>query len=296
MSGNTGATNNDSCLTRLASRLASIPANTGLVTDKSRRTWREKANDGAEHVDRFLRFFGTDGLAGIGLYSSQIAGTPNATFSAVGDNLASARFAPSVFKSGLKLYDVVSLNMFFRWGSEASWLDIAMDVCLVVARFLCPLCWLNRLKAINLGKHANGIGMAVSCGFAATTFLCFVQSISTYANNDDPRKDPRNIAHILFNAADTLAAPWECGFGFMATPVMCLVGAILSTIACALYFVTEWFFGARHDLESVSKVYPKVRDALQAEYEYTKDTKGAVGTTFSSFAEYAASLKVPAAA
>jgi hypothetical protein len=262
-----------------------MPANTGSVTDQTFNRWERNTYSYTEYVDRFLRLFGLDGFCGIGYYSSQISGNVSPSFYDVGNTIASARFAPSMIKSGLKAYQFFSGNMFREWGENPNWLDVAMDVCIVVARFLNPLCWLNRLKVINLGKHANAMGMVVSCGFAGATTLYFIHSSMAYANNTDPAQQSAKMAQVFFSVADLLGSPWECGFGFMATPVMALIGAICATVACACYFIAEWFFAMPPSMEAVAKTHQATKEIGEAQWAAFKGQNPSVPAN--SFAEHA---------
>jgi hypothetical protein len=118
------------------------------------------------------------------------------------------------------------------------WLDIALDVVLMVARFLNPLLWLDRIKAIDLGHHRDWIGKTVGCAFTAVTCISFIQSIKDLGNDVSlaarrPHFDQERLrkrwADLLSNFVDVLSIPYDSGWTFSSSK-----GGALATAICGL--------------------------------------------------------------
>ena len=132
------------------------------------------------------------------------------------------------------------------------WSDIACDVLLLAARLLNPIYWLNKLGAIDLGKHAARIGTAIGCAFTAVTTLCFVQSIRDLIESIEARemgeefsqmmsRIKKKIADCFSSFIDMLSIPADWGMTFNASPAMALASASMSVASGVVFLAKEMF-------------------------------------------------------
>jgi hypothetical protein len=130
------------------------------------------------------------------------------------------------------------------------WLDIAMDVLLLVARVLNPICWLNKLGVIDLGKHASRMGTTIGCAFSAVTTLSFVQSIRDLVDSIEEAKPgeafkdmmsriKKKVADCFSGLVDMLSIPADCGMAFNASPEMALASACMGVASGVVFLAKE---------------------------------------------------------
>lgn len=230
-----------------------MPAVTFSKTNKSGLQWVDEWDSGLEKTDRGLRLFGMDGIFGMVYHGSEIAtGKPSEVASQIGGPLTAARSVVSMAKSLTRAIDVFTGTMWARW-KKVSWISIAIDISLVVARFFNIPNWLGRTKAVDLGKHAGWISIMVTVGFTATNVLCLMDATDSFIQSSDqtPAVRKEKAAKLAYNVIDTLASPWENGVGFGASPTMNLIGAIFSSIACGMHFICDWFFASPDSAEDL---------------------------------------------
>lgn len=243
-----------------------------------------KYNNQAENLDRLLK-------AGIGIAAIGQMKSTNPTWGKAGDVLDSARSVVSISRTPgivVKLCtgsiwthyvqkEIDQNGMVFINGKlvqtgqpqkavvggravqnvitveeRRDWSDIACDVLLLAARLLNPIYWLNKLGAIDLGKHAARIGTAIGCAFTAVTTLCFVQSIRDLIESIEAReigeefsqmmsRIKKKIADCFSSFIDMLSIPADWGMTFNASPAMALASASMSVASGVVFLAKEMF-------------------------------------------------------
>lgn len=112
------------------------------------------------------------------------------------------------------------------------WMDVVMDILVLVARTLSPIRWLHSLKAVDLGKHAEAMGSVVKGIWGAVLTLNLIQAGRDLIDEVDLEVLNKKIWETIQAALDLLAIPFDFGVG-SAHPVLSIVGKALN-IASAL--------------------------------------------------------------
>jgi hypothetical protein len=111
------------------------------------------------------------------------------------------------------------------------WMDIVMDILILVARALSPIRFLHSLKAIDLGKHAKAMGGVVMAIWSTVLTLNFVQAIRDLLDEADVESIKKRVWDVWQGFIELLAIIFDFGVG-SAHPVLACVGAGVN-IVCA---------------------------------------------------------------
>lgn len=125
---------------------------------------------------------------------------------------------------------------------KRDWMDVAMDVLIMIARVLSPVRWLHNLGAIDLGKSAakwlSGIVMAV-WGLVLT--IGFVQSARNLIDEVNLELIQKRIGDAISSLLDLISIPFDFGVG-SAHPVLAFVGAFLNIASAAVLLIKEGIY------------------------------------------------------
>lgn len=96
--------------------------------------------------------------------------------------LANVSHAVSAARSVGSATRVINTIIYFISGQffNETFINKVMRIILAVGRFLSPLAWLNRLKAINLGAHAIWINFTIMAAFTAAGIISLITSIRNW--------------------------------------------------------------------------------------------------------------------
>jgi hypothetical protein len=112
------------------------------------------------------------------------------------------------------------------------WMDIVMDVLVLVGRFLAPVRWLHTFKLYDLGKHATGFTSATMAVWGAVLTLNIVQTVRDLVEELDPGKIQSRIWDLFQGTLDLIALPFDFGLGAQH-PALAIIGAVLNLISAA---------------------------------------------------------------
>lgn len=191
-------------------------------------------NSYCEDLDRILKVGEASGH--IIQSSREIAGRPHSGSCASGldavgvarDMLSLVRVIPALCKLGNYKPD----------NTKARFFDILIDICVLAARCLNPVKWLDKMKAIDIGKHAETIGKAITACWAAVTTLCFVSALVKYMTVK-PKEMVDEMANLICSFFDMLSMPWDVFNLFSYHPVVSLVGGGLMGLSGTVWLVAQ---------------------------------------------------------
>lgn len=112
------------------------------------------------------------------------------------------------------------------------WMDIAMDICVLVARLISPLRWLHNLKVIDLGRHAKALGGVVLAAWSIVLSINLVQSIQGLIEDVELESMQKKIWDTFQSFVDLLALPFEFGIG-SGHPTLAMVGTGVNLLSAA---------------------------------------------------------------
>ncbi len=208
--------------------------------------WAHQLNEVAETIDRILRAVWS--ALAIHLNISVLRSEScNPSVQGVAVQIDTARSVISTFRALPSAIKVLTGKLF--WSEETvsgekrivrrAWVIVAMDLMATVARLLSPLTWLNRLGAIDLGKHASWMGTTIGSLFAAATVVQLANGIKNWvmAGKDQLGEAIANFFSDLF---DLLSLPWDLGY-CLHSPGLSIAGACLMGVSSAVWLVKETF-------------------------------------------------------
>lgn len=148
---------------------------------------------------------------------------------------------------GLFVLLPVSLESFFSGKmfsteGERDWKSVAIDILVLAARLLSPFVWLHSMRAIDLGKHAKGIGGATMGLLGVVVTLDFGTSILNLNDELNKGNDQPAICEKFFNTIQTgldwIALPFDFGLG-NGYPPLAITGGVLNLLSATWLIVKE---------------------------------------------------------
>lgn len=166
----------------------------------------------------------------------------------VGELLNTVNMARAVISGTRALcsaVEVLTLRIFFKTKDgdqwvRREWLICTLNTILVISRFFNFTLWMDRLKAIDLGKHAEWVGGVVMTGFAAVGILSIAHSgqnlYDDWHNHEREGFIKVRVAQFLQACAELLeSVPIAMGLDPNLNIAVCIFGLVSGTF----YFAKE---------------------------------------------------------
>lgn len=219
----------------------------GCVWGRKLGNWAYAMNEAAEVIDRTLRGI----WAGINIGQNVAVLQGSAASSSIklaNQHLEITRTVVSVIRVIPASIKILTGRLFWEPADKRhpggpvqkrAWVSIAMDSMITVARFLIPFNWFHRIGAMDLGKHASGIGTAICSLFAAVTVISLANTIKNWV--EATAGDLESIiANFFSDLLDLFALPWDLGYCFH-TPALSIAGSVLMGVQSMVWLIKEAF-------------------------------------------------------
>ncbi|MFC2049457.1 hypothetical protein ACFLR2_02140, partial [Chlamydiota bacterium] len=118
------------------------------------------------------------------------------------------------------------------------WMDIAMDVLVLIVRLIAPVRALHNFKVVDLGHHSKRLSGATMGLWGAVLTLNLVQASRDLATEEDSEVIFKRTWDGIQAFVDLAALPFDFGFG-AGHPVLAITGAALNIASAGSLLVKD---------------------------------------------------------
>jgi hypothetical protein len=226
--------------------------------DRTIGAWCFEWNAKLEQAEYSLKL--AQGACETGYNSSVLAGNPLNDFNKIADPIMATRSVISAMRAIPMVVELFTGRLFFETNNKGeltkshSWKLIALKVSLLIGRVLIPFLFFHALGVIDLGLHAQWMGLTCITAFTLVCTISFISDLDDYIKQkekiltgnlgdqtpDEAKAKLKSISWGLsVSVGDLISMPWDNGIVNLTDPVAGVVRGVASVIGGGIFMTRQ---------------------------------------------------------